>query len=409
MIEVFQDDNRLCLIYSAEQRDPAWIEETLEKEGAVTLSRCFTFKEEHGIASQSRLKPSDCRWFLLGENIDGYYVIDKNILKLKYDLLLSAGMRIKKRTFLATGKSSIFKKIDSIVEQQIVIGGDGENAVPEHEFNRLLDLFPTATTLLHFSHSRISGILKEYFETMTDARRKLEEHFERQKLKANKTPSLDSIKASTILEPFRKYEIAKYRYILESIEDMLNEPDTYTEQAWQKKILECILLIFPKYVAVLGNLHIRDFYSSPGAPRNRYIDLTLVDADGNIDIIEIKKPFPSCILYAADYRDNFVPKKELSGSVMQVEKYIFHLNKWGVDGERRINEKRGHELPGGIQIRITNPKGVIILGRDGDFTGAQKFDFEIIKRKYANIADIMTYDDLLNRLRNIISKFENGT
>lgn len=45
----------------------------------------------------------------------------------------------------------------------------------------------------------------------------------------------------------------------------------------------------------------------------------------------------------------------------------------------------------------------LILGRDKDFDDRQKFDFEIIKRKYANIVDIMTYDDLLRRLDNIIA------
>jgi hypothetical protein len=49
-----------------------------------------------------------------------------------------------------------------------------------------------------------------------------------------------------------------------------------------------------------------------------------------------------------------------------------------------------------------------LLGRDrwSDGTSAldagQELDLEIIKRKYANVVDIMTYDDLLRRLGNII-------
>tara|TARA_B110000208_G_C11610395_1_gene373426 strand:- start:386 stop:502 length:117 start_codon:yes stop_codon:yes gene_type:complete len=34
-----------------------------------------------------------------------------------------------------------------------------------------------------------------------------------------------------------------------------------------------------------------------------------------------------------------------------------------------------------------------------------KFDFEIIKRKYANIMNVLTYDDPLRRLDNIIEKY----
>jgi hypothetical protein len=35
-------------------------------------------------------------------------------------------------------------------------------------------------------------------------------------------------------------------------------------------------------------------------------------------------------------------------------------------------------------------------------TGSQQLDFEVIKRKYANMLDIITYDDLLRRLSNTI-------
>ena len=59
-----------------------------------------------------------------------------------------------------------------------------------------------------------------------------------------------------------------------------------------------------------------------------------------------------------------------------------------------------------MTIHITNPKAIIIIGRSNHFSKDQDFDFEIIKRKYANIADIITYDDLLNRLENILEKLK---
>ena len=68
-----------------------------------------------------------------------------------------------------------------------------------------------------------------------------------------------------------------------------------------------------------------------------------------------------------------------------------------------IQERRRDELPSGVEVRVTNPKAMLILGRDKDFDLDQLFDFEIIKRKYANIVDIMTYDDLLRRLETIIA------
>ena len=60
-------------------------------------------------------------------------------------------------------------------------------------------------------------------------------------------------------------------------------------------------------------------------------------------------------------------------------------------------------MPPSIELKITNPKAMILLGRDDKFTQQQRFDFEIIRRKYANVIDIMSYDDLLRRLDNIIA------
>ncbi len=128
----------------------------------------------------------------------------------------------------------------------------------------------------------------------------------------------------------------------------------------------------------------------------------LVDANGNIDIIEVKKPFANALLSRNTYRGNHTPRIELAGSVMQAEKYVFHMSKWGREGELEIYKKRKSELPAGFELKITNPKAMILLGRDNDFDGEQRFDFEIIRRKYANVIDIMTYDDLLRRLENII-------
>jgi hypothetical protein len=52
---------------------------------------------------------------------------------------------------------------------------------------------------------------------------------------------------------------------------------------------------------------------------------------------------------------------------------------------------------------------MIILGRDRRPNGSpavdasQQLDLEIIKRKYSNMIDLLTYDDLLRRLDNIIA------
>ena len=95
---------------------------------------------------------------------------------------------------------------------------------------------------------------------------------------------------------------------------------------------------------------------------------------------------------------------------MQVEKYIYNLRRMGKEGEKRLTiklHKKYKHIPGilDMKVRITNPRGMIIMGRSNSLSDEQKNDFEIIRRKYANIVDIITYDDLIHRLESLISKF----
>lgn len=286
----------------------------------------------------------------------------------------------------------VFEKIDSLIEEPIVVGGDSVGAIPLADFEELLRNFPTYRTHT-LCPRQDSRVLRDYLGTMSDAQKRLEAYLNRKQ----------TVHPISRIEFLENYEPRKFEYARDELQRMLKDAETYSEHDWQKLVVGLLLLIFPKYIAVLENLQVKDFYSDPTKSKNRFIDLTLVDANGTIDIVEIKKPFANCLLSRNKYRDNYTPRTELSGSVMQVEKYIFHLKKWGRDGEKEILKQRNSELPPNFEIRVTNPQATIILGRDSGFTDDQKFDFEIIKRKYVNIIDIMTYDDLLRRLDNIIS------
>jgi hypothetical protein len=186
---------------------------------------------------------------------------------------------------------------------------------------------------------------------------------------------------------------------------MLAAPDAaYNETQWQKEILQVIQFLYPKYIKAFREAPIRDSL----ADKNRSIDFLLVDASGYVDGIEIKKPFAECIVSSNRYRDNHVPMKELSGTIMQLEKYLYHLNRWGEAGETKLNQLYAAELPAGMKIKIVNPSGMIIMGRDNTLTDDQKTDFAVIRRKYRHVVEIMTYDDLLRRLKTIRDQFAVG-
>lgn len=399
MIKLLKQNGQLMLVYQPDRfNGGGWIDQRLAQDGEVTLRRTFTFASADLVSppSQDLVEDEDAeegeRIFKLGVVDGNYYRVQKSILGLKHDLLLDEAMKLNVNVFIANRDISIFRRIDELVDEPIVVGGSADGALPQADFENLQKSFPTSTELTHYAKSRISRVLRDYFGTLSDAETQLNAYLGKKK-------RLFAPSKGSILESF---ELQKFEYIRSELSSMLTAVESYAEKDWQRKILELLLFIFPKYIAVLENVHIKDFYSKPDKPTNRYVDLMLVDANGSIDVIEVKKPFDNGLLSRNKYRDNHTPRTELAGSVMQAEKYLFHLSKWGQAGEREIYEKRKSELPAGIKLQITNPKALILLGRDKEFTGEQRFDFEIIRRKYANMVDIMTYDDLLRRLDNII-------
>ena len=393
--EIIKSNPDLLLVYIP--RDGSeWIDEFFEREQELYLKYTFYLKKEHCTNLNSSNTYS--RMFIIGNlKTDKYYEIDKSIFQLTNSFYIAEDIDISGEMFLTEiGNVPVLHIIDRIVNDSVYIGGDHENAIPIQDFQMLIDEFPTRTELKHYASSRIENILKEYLNFKTDSQAKLDHYISRRQ---RHTVPVE-------LSSIREFEIQKYEFIRDRLKEMLRNPDVFSEKIWKQKILEFILLLYPKYVKVLHSIPVYDFYTSPGQTVKRQIDLALLDANGNMDIIEIKKPFANCVLSTnPSYRDNHVPCRDLSGAVVQAEKYIFHLCKWGINGENKLNDKYKGELPSNLRIRIVNPKAFLILGRSNNFNSRQKFDFEIIRRKYANIMDILTYDDLLERLDHIIEKF----
>lgn len=401
MIKFIRGEDQLLLEYQPSGNfDQGIVGHRLEADGEVTIRRTFTFEQADLIEPTGPDESDDGEHtFVLGVAEGDYYRIGRRILDLKHDLLLWKQMLLSHKTFIANRDISVFGRIDDLIDEPIVIGGAADGAIPLDAFNELLANFPTTTELTHYSRARVTNVLRDYFVSTSDAQIKLDSFLNRKKTIPN--PSKIAF--------IKDYEPKKFEYVRDEISAMLRavevDPKAYKEEDWQRQIAEFLLLIFPKYVAVLEKVHVKDLYPKGGKNQaDRYIDLMLVDANGSVDIIEIKRPEPHQLLSRKPgSRGNYTPGSALSEAAMQVEKYLFHLSKAGRAGEKAIQAKHKDDLPDGFEIRITNPKAMLILGRDKDLTGDQQFDFEIIKRKYANIVDIMTYDDLLRRLDNIIA------
>lgn len=380
-----------------------WVLDDLTTNKEARISRIFSFKPgdllNHPTPTQE-FEDYEYR-FQFGTFDDGYVMIPARVLDIKNDLLISRDVTLKRSIFAAERNVSIFGRLSELLEHSdpIVIGGTRPGAIPRDVFEELLKKFPNTYELNRYADARVQTILSQYLDGMKDARGRYESYL-------NKKTSLTS-NMKLDLGALKKLEIEKYVLIRDLIDDALKTKMDSSEGEWQQLMLFFLLLLFPKYIKVLENITIHDYYSDPTKKTDRRIDIALIDANGNLDIIEVKKPFDDKILRKSLYRENSIPTSELSGGIMQAEKYLFHLSKWGVNGENTLTKKYAPELPTGMKIRISNPKAIIIVGRDqiggANMTGSQLLDFEIIKRKYANMMDIITYDDLLRRLNNTIT------
>lgn len=395
MIDFKKSGDYLVMRYVPERGSDDWLVNPLESEDDIPLSgRAFHVRQE---IYRHEIEDGDygmdaCYRFVVGHLVDGYYQMDRRFLGIEYDLFMHRSLKFGRPTFVAETNIPIFRGFNDYGFSSLRVGGEHPDALPAEVFEEMLRQFPNTYELKKYARARVSSMIRNYVPIQADHEAEYRKYRQRKA----------STKGSQPKMVFANYETDKFTALAQKIECMLACADTYTEAQWQSEILQVIQLLYPKYVSAFPEAPVRDAL----AGKERRIDFLLVDACGYVDAIEIKKPFAECIVTSNRYRDNHVPMRELSGTIMQLEKYLYHLNRWGQMGEEKLNEWYAHRLPGGLRIKIVNPSGMIIMGRDAALTPDQRTDFEVIRRKYRHVVEIMTYDDLLRRLKTIRDQFE---
>lgn len=397
MIDFTKKGDDLLMRYLPERGSDEWLVKPLESNIDIPLSgRTLHVRKEiyRPEIDDGDYRIDACYRFLVGHLVDGYYQMDRRFLGIRYDLFMHHSLKFRRQMFVAEKNIAIFRGFNDHGFSSLYVGGEHPDALPEEVFKEMLRQFPNSYELKKYARARVSSMIRNYVPIQADHEA---EYLKYRQRKASATGT----------EPktmFRAYETDKFAVLVEKIEGMLDSTDTYSEAQWQSEILQVIQFLYPKYVCAFREAPVRDTL----AGKDRKIDFLLVDASGYVDAIEIKKPFAECMVTSNRYRDNHVPMRELSGTIMQLEKYLYHLNRWGQSGEDKLNESYADQLPDGLRIKIVNPSGIIIMGRDATFTPDQRTDFEVIRRKYRHVVEIMTYDDFLRRLKVIRAQFESG-
>jgi hypothetical protein len=384
-------NNELHLLYSPRD-DDQWVQNKFDRGDPLIIKGTYHLTRAHLVQSaqvEEKFGEQYPLRFRVARGRGEYLKFNPDILQVGRPVLLERKAKPTWKWFSAERATSILEIIARLRPKRIVIGGTAADAIPITAYEKLIAQFPTPHELKRYTLARVASVVRDYVETPVDAQKLFQQYVDKR---------IDR-KAKNIRRQFSRDDRRKYDFLLETLTQMLRQEETYPEKVWQEQILQIVLLLNPKYIQALENVRV------PGENgANRFIDVLLIDASGNVDVVEIKKPFDKSIVTQTLYRDNHIPLRELSGSVMQVEKYIHRLNRWGDAGEQALTQKYAESLPPDFRVRIINPSGIIIVGRDVNLTEAQRQDFEFVRRKYKSIVDIITYDDLLRRLRYVVTQ-----
>lgn len=401
MITFSEVDDQIIFSYTPEFGDENWIIKELDESGSITLKKTFHFvKSDLLTPSPEDIDKADfdnpfnepeATHFLFATADQDYFKITKGILSNKQEIFIHRDIKLTRHHFIADSNISIFRMLSDLIDKDIYVGGTAQNAIPTSILDGLISSFPNSYEKKRYAEARVSAIIKDYVDGVKDSEAGYRKYMNKK----------ISRRGDDLQKTFKEIELLKYQTILEKVYDMLNNEQKYSESQWQKEILQVILLLYPKYLFAFTGVPIKD-----KIVRDRILDFLLIDSSGHVDIIEIKQPFDNCVMSENTYRNNYIPMKELSGTIMQLEKYIFFLNRWSSDGEEYLTNKYTSELPKDFKIQITNPSGLIIMGRENNLSTEQKLDFEVVKRKYKNVIDIITYDNLIYRLQVTIEQIK---
>lgn len=271
--------------------------------------------------------------------------------------------------------------------------------ITQSTYKDFVKIFPTATNVKYQTLSIFTKLLKSELDVVD-----YEEIYSRYKSREISVRNKEDIKTEEICKQEKvKYIYAKVQ-LLKSLERSAAGVFIH-EDEFSKLIAQIFCFLNPKYVKIQTKLNISDY---TGARANCQADLSLIDCEGNIDLIEVKSPqaYPN-LFRKRQYRNHYVPSGELSGAINQLEQYLKCLTKMTTEEISNKNPALQNEM-GEIKLKAVHPKGYIIFGRDaasfnGDNINQKKLDFELIKNTYKDVVDIITFDELVQRFDRIIS------
>ena len=393
MISFDERNDVLVAIYEPDQPIDNW-DKKQKEQSSFKIKNTFQL-------SKAQIIVKECSSykivFRIGTMCGDYYKLDRKVFGIANDVYIHKDISLRKELFVTSRNISLFPHILKIIKTDFYIdpndnkAATDDNHISIRTYRKLLASFPNSTELTKYSDARISVIFSEYFNVLKDHKKKYESYMEKKKV-------TDSVGLIDLKE--KRLELLLNAYA--TLSDMLKKSKSYLESSWQEKIKDILCLLFPQYVCALRHVSV----GSKGE-KKRTPDFLLINAYGSVDVMEIKKPDDIQIMRDIQVRNNFIPQKLFLDTLIQTSVYIHALNSHNEKNTERIEKRLKKDHPSlDLKIRINNPQGIVLFGRSDKLSPEQQFDYELIRRQYKDISTIMTYDDLLFLLKNLIDNLK---
>lgn len=376
-----------------------WIKEKLKAGSQIILCKIFNITKSNIDAGFGFCEDSGVEYvnFKIGEYDNGLYVIKPPILSEQYTLSIRKGSELDPSYFKDNYMPDAMDVVFEVLKRDIVIGNEDGDLSPEL-LKAAMQKYPNLTEYQHYKRLRAAEILSAELELPKDYRSNFDKYVEKRR-KGKVVDDFPDVSA---------FDLQKYIFLYEEMNNMLANAENYKETDWQKRIMEIVKLLYPQYTYVIRESKITEMYG-----KGKRVDFVVINSSGYIDIIEIKDPKINLLATYDDQlvedRNNYIPSRYLGNVVAQVENYLFGLNtsnKTAIENIKKHFSKSGKPLPETLSLKILNPRGIIIMGRSNTNDPKILDSIELLRRQYVHIVDIITYDDLIDRLYNIIESLK---
>jgi len=202
----------------------------------------------------------------------------------------------------------------------------------------------------------------------------------------NYLPKLSSVGVdlSAIKKQKVDYQLIYLEKTLNDLEKKLNSKAK--EPFWQTYIRENIIFLHESYIKKIEHLNVSIDIKLP--------DFCLLNYENYLDVLEIKTPETKLLIKDSNH-NNYYWSSAISQAISQTENYIDSITKYS---DKIANKLRDEN----IDVRVIKPRGLILAGHSSQLNNKlMKDNFRLLNEALRNV-QIITYDDLITRAKNII-------